>query len=87
MIKSKILLKMLKRHILSADKDIFTATTALIKEIADEDSEIITLYYGEDVSEEDAEAMTEAIQEKLPDAEVILCHGGQPLYYYIISIE
>ncbi len=74
-------------HILSADKDIFTATVALIKEIADEDSEFITLYYGEDETEENAQKIADAIEEEFADVEVTVANGGQSVYYYIISVE
>ena len=59
----------------------------LVEEIADEDSEFITLYYGEDVTEEDAEKVAELIEEKLDEVEVSVKYGGQPLYYYIVSVE
>lgn len=74
-------------HILSADKDIFTATTALIKEITDEDSEIVTLYYGEDVTEADARKIADSIEDEFEDIEVLIANGGQSVYYYIISVE
>ncbi len=51
------------------------------------DAEMITLYYGEDVSEETATALAERIEAKYPDAEVQALSGGQPLYYYIASVE
>ena len=59
----------------------------LVEEIADEDSEYITLYYGEDVTEEEAEKVAEAIEDKLDEVEVSVKYGGQPLYYYIVSVE
>lgn len=74
-------------HILSAQEDIFTATLNLIEKIADEDSEIITLYYGEDETEENAQKIADAVQEIFPDAEIMTVNGGQSVYYYIISIE
>lgn len=74
-------------HILSSDKDIFAATTTLIKEIADEDSEIVTLYYGEGVTEEDAQKIADEIENDLDEVEVIIANGGQSVYYYIISVE
>ncbi len=49
--------------------------------------EIITVYYGEDVSQEDAEATAGALEEAFPDAEVTVVNGGQPVYYYMISVE
>ena len=59
----------------------------LIDKSIDEDSEIITLYYGEDVDEEDAEDLYEKLEEKFSDLDIELNFGGQPLYYYIASIE
>ena len=58
-----------------------------VKKLVDEESELISLYYGKDVSEEDAEALGEQLREEFPDCEVEVASGGQPLYYYIISIE
>ena len=49
--------------------------------------EIITVYYGEDVSEEDAETTAKALEKAFPDAEVTVVNGGQPVYYYMISVE
>jgi len=51
------------------------------------DPELITVYYGEDVSEEEAEKAAEVLESALPDAEVSVVNGGQPVYYYMISIE
>ncbi|NCA92020.1 DAK2 domain-containing protein, partial [bacterium] len=48
---------------------------------------VITLYYGIDVSEEQAESLREKIQEKFPDSDVMVVEGGQPHYYYLISLE
>ncbi|MBO5060318.1 MAG: DAK2 domain-containing protein [Clostridia bacterium] len=59
----------------------------LVDELCDEDSEFITLYYGEDVKQEDAERAAELIEEKYDEVEVSVKYGGQPLYYYIISVE
>lgn len=59
----------------------------LVEEISDEDSEFVTLYYGEDVTEEEAQKLGEALEEKLDEVEVSVKYGGQPLYYYIISVE
>lgn len=62
-------------------------TLETIAALVDEDSEIISLYYGEDVSEEDAENLTEKLEEKYPGCEVELNQGGQPIYYYVVSVE
>ena len=59
----------------------------LVEQIADEDSEFVTLYFGEDVTEEDAQKVAEAIEDKLDEVEVSVKYGGQPLYYYIVSVE
>lgn len=74
-------------HILSAEEDIFTATVALVKQIADDDSEIITLYYGEDENEEAAQKIADAVEEIFPDADIVVANGGQSVYYYIVSVE
>ena len=52
-----------------------------------EQSELVTVYYGEDVKKEDAELLCEDIRRELPSLEVELQYGGQPVYYYIISVE
>ncbi len=74
-------------HILSADIDIYTATIGLVEQIADEDSEIITLYYGEGETEDSAQEIADAIEEIFPDADILTANGGQSVYYYIVSVE
>ena len=60
----------------------------ILENLYDEDEdEFITLYYGEDIEEEEAEALAEKIEEIYPDCEVSLQYGGQPIYYYIVSVE
>ena len=68
-------------------KDKQEGTKELVKQAIDEDSEIISIYYGSDVTEEDAEEIGEFIEEEFPDCEVEIVRGGQPLYYYVISVE
>lgn len=58
-----------------------------VKSLIAEDSELISLYYGRDTREDDAEELGERLREEFPDCEVEIAPGGQPLYYYIISIE
>ena len=60
---------------------------ALLNDIVTEDSEFITVYYGENVKEADAKAVAEKIEDTFEDTEVFVKYGGQPLYYYIISVE
>ena len=59
----------------------------LLVNMIDEDSELITLYYGEETSEEEAEALASRVTESYPDVEVEVHSGNQPIYYYVISVE
>ena len=52
-----------------------------------DDAEVISIYYGCDTSEEKAEALAAVLEEKYPDCEVEVNNGGQPIYYYVISVE
>ena len=74
-------------HIVSDAKDIKTATIDLAKKIATEDSEIITLYFGEGETEESAQEIADEIEEIFPDADIMVANGGQSVYYYIVSVE
>ena len=70
------------------DKDINRATLKLVKKLAKGDTSYVTLIHGADVTEENAESMQQLISSKLSDKiEVMLVNGGQPVYYYIISVE
>lgn len=76
------------------DKKILTKGTAieetvlsLVAKMKEDSHEVITLYYGSDVTEEQAEETRSAVEEKYPDCEVDVHYGGQPVYYYIISLE
>ena len=62
-------------------------TKDLVESLVDEDSGLITLYYGEDISEEDANALSDFLAEKYEDLDVDVRFGGQPIYYYILSVE
>jgi len=73
--------------LLSAGNNVDEITTDLIEKLVDEDSAIITLFYGEDTSKEEAEALRDSLEEKFEDIDVELHYGGQPLYYYLISVE
>ncbi len=76
------------KGILAVGKEMTDVTLEMISEMIDEDKdELISIYYGEDISEEDASALSEMIEEKYPDLDVELQYGGQPIYYYIISVE
>ena len=69
------------------EKDVDKATVRMIKELAKKDSQYATLIYGEDISDESAEAVKNAIEAKMPNLEVTLIPGKQPVYYYIMSVE
>jgi DAK2 domain fusion protein YloV len=68
-------------------QDITEVVKDLIGAMADEDSELLSIYYGSDVEEEKANALVEAVQAAYPDFEVETHAGGQPIYYYILSLE
>jgi DAK2 domain fusion protein YloV len=73
--------------IMTVGKDIETVTQDLLKHMVDEDDEIITLLYGKDATEETTNQILAFLEDTYPDIEVELLDGGQPLYYYIISVE
>ncbi len=73
--------------LLSAGENVAEITTDLVEKLVDEDSAIITLFYGEDTSKEDAEVLRNELEEKFEDIDVELHYGGQPLYYYLVSVE
>lgn len=76
-----------KGDIVTSGKNVEKVTTSLIDSMLADDKEVVTLYYGADVAEEDAERFVEKLSETHPDVEFILHYGGQPLYYYVLSIE
>lgn len=76
-----------KGQLVTTGSDVEAVTTNLIDSMLTEDKEVVTLYYGIDVKEEDAEAYVEKLAETHPDVEFILHYGGQPLYYYVLSVE
>ncbi len=73
--------------ILSVSQSVEEAAREMLALMVDEDSELISLYYGQDVSEEDAEKFAQAVEEQYPDVDVDLHSGGQPIYYYVLSVE
>lgn len=75
------------KKILTKGSSVEEVTLALIKKLKTDDHEMITLYSGQDVTEEEATAMMEKVAEAFPDAEVDMHDGGQPLYYYFIALE
>lgn len=73
--------------ILAVGKEVEETTLELLEALVDEDSELISLYYGDEVKEEDAEAFIEKIEEKYPEVDVDAHFGGQPIYYYVLAVE
>ncbi len=67
--------------------DIQKVTFDLMKEIVGEDDELIPVYYGKDVKEEDATDLTRQLEKEYGDCDVEIHRGGQPLYYYLVSVE
>ena len=75
------------KGLVSVGNDIENVTFELIADAVDEDSEVISIYNGADVSEEDAQKLAGRVEEAYPDVDVQCYYGGQPIYYYIVSVE
>ena len=75
------------KTILSVGKDLKATTLEMIDEMVDEDSAIVSIYVGSDATEEAASEIAELVEAKYPDVEVEINNGGQPIYYYVISVE
>ncbi len=75
------------KGILTVGRDLSEVTRETIDQMTDEDTELISIYYGEDVSPEDAERFGGSIMEEYPDCDVEIYAGGQPIYYYVVSVE
>lgn len=73
--------------ILAVGTEIEATALETVEQMMDDDAELISIYYGEDMSEEAAEALAEKLTEAYPDCDVEVNAGGQPIYYYIISVE
>lgn len=75
------------KGILAVGKEIEETTKEMLSQLVDDDSELISLYYGEDVKEEDAERFISEIESLYPDVDVDAHFGGQPIYYYVLAVE
>lgn len=73
--------------ILSVGQEMEAVVKDMVGQLVDEESSFICIYYGEDIKEEAAEVLGAYFEEQYPDCEVEIQHGGQPIYYYIISVE
>ena len=74
-------------EIICCGKSVESVTTQLIEKMLAKGGEVVSLYYGKDVSQVKAEEFAESLEEKFPDAEVLVRYGGQPLYYFLVSVE
>lgn len=75
------------KGILSVGKEISDTALEMIENMVDDDTALISIYYGSDVSQEDADKFLKAVKQKYSDYDVDLQVGGQPIYYYLISVE
>ena len=75
------------KGILSVGTAISSVTLDMVEALVTEEMELISIYYGAEIEEEDAEKLKEQIEEKFPDCDIELQYGGQPIYYYIVSAE
>ena len=86
-IKADDILVLFDCKIVAAEKSVDEGIFSLLGKMDMDDASLLTLYYGSDISEEEAEATAEKLQETYGDLEIELYRGGQPLYYYLISLE
>ena len=75
------------KGLVSVGNDIEQVTFDLIADAVDDEAEVISIYSGADVSDEDAEKLADRVEETYPDVDVQHYYGGQPIYYYIVSVE
>ena len=86
-IKEGQLLGLMETKVTFVEDDMSTVVRKLFEQLSADGGSYINVYYGEDVTEEDAEAIAAQIREQLPEAEVLCLPGGQPVYHYIFSLE
>ncbi len=86
-IKEGNILGIFNGKLIKAGEDINDVVKELISNMMDENSELVTIFYGNNISEEDTSEIQEFISENYPDSDISVNYGGQPLYYYIISVE
>ncbi len=87
LIKTGEFLALLEGSVIANTSDYDVVTRALVDSLKEYEPEIITIFYGKDVLEDDAESLAEVFSEAFPDADVVTAYGGQPVYYYMISAE
>ena len=75
------------KTIISVGEDVRSTTISLVQSLVDDESELISLYYGEEINEEEANAVADELMDLYPDLDVEVHYGGQPIYYYLLSVE
>ncbi len=75
------------KGLLAVGQDVEQTALKAVEEMMDDEAELISIYYGEQAEQDKAQALADAVQEKYPDCDVELNDGGQPIYYYILSVE
>ena len=73
--------------IIAVGKEVENTAKEMLKELVDEDSELISIYYGAEVEESQAEAFAAEVEEAYPDVDIDMHYGGQPIYYYVLAVE
>ena len=73
--------------ILAVGQSVEETTKEMLAQLVDEDSELISLYFGQDIQEEEAQAFAQSVEELYPDVDIDVHMGGQPIYYYVLSVE
>ena len=86
-IKEGNMLGLVEGKIKEVSNDKFEAAEKVLENMVDEDSELITIFYGEDVKEEEADDFVAKLEEKYEDCDIQLYKGDQPLYYFLMSVE
>ena len=86
-IKEGNLIGLSDKKIVATGTDMSEVISILVDDLYDDGSSVITVYYGSDIKEEDAQAISDMLTEKYSDCDVMLQSGGQPVYYYTISVE
>ena len=75
------------KGLLAVTTDLMETTCKAVEEMMDDDKELISIYYGADVTEEAATQLKDKLEEMYGDCDIELQYGGQPVYYYIVSVE
>jgi dihydroxyacetone kinase-like predicted kinase len=86
-IKEGNVLGIFNGKLIKAGEDLNKVVMELMDNMMDEDSELVTILYGNELTEDDTSEIQNYISERYPDCDVSVNYGGQPLYYYIISVE